>query len=365
MDVPPIYATLDPAAVKASPASVTSTKTTPVVESSPFTGDATANIHLPIVFGTQENYELFRTRVRECPKFAMLGAAKLTDWWITKFFDGARGNPQEAYRMLEKTLQWRIEYKYDSLLTEDFSADQKTGKLYYHNRAKDGSPVLIWRISRHKVDPKLVEHTVRFITYTMVKGIMDGTISSRTTLLVDRLGSNSDNVESIAFFRSLTSVLQTHFPEMLQRIIIFPTNWLLWTVWKVVKPFLDTTVVERISLVGPKEYKQTLADVIATENLSQRYGGSSVDWTDAGATHVDGEEEDQDECGEDHVHHKMAERDSAVSVSAISLEGHAGVGGKKGELQQARMAKAHTWGVGKVKKMWGGSSKELSQVKEK
>ncbi|KAI8904932.1 CRAL-TRIO domain-containing protein [Powellomyces hirtus] len=322
------------------------------------TADASFSNPLPITFGTQENYEIFRKRVRDDDKFVNLNVESVSDWWIVKFFDGARGNVDFAMKMLEKTLQWRIDYKWDSLTTEDFTADELTGKLYYHNTAKDGTPVLIWRISRHKADPKLVEHTVRFIVYMIVKGIKDGTIKSRITLLVDRIGSANENVEGIAFFRSLTYVLQTHFPEMLQRIIIFPTNWLLWTVWKVVKPFLDITVVEKVSLVGPKEYKQTLRDAIALENLSQRYGGTSVDWTDNGATVVADEEEDEGTTEDS----KLNERDSAVSVSAISLE-DVSTGKKAPEAH--RIAKSHTWGVGKVKKMWGSSKTDLTQVKEK
>ncbi|KAJ3161228.1 hypothetical protein HDU88_007401 [Geranomyces variabilis] len=336
----------------------------PVTAPAELQADATFAASLGISFGTQDNYEAFRNRVRTDDKLISLGSAKLSDWWLVKFFDGARGNGELAYKMLEKTMQWRIEYRWDSLATEDFTADELTGKLYYHNIAKDGTPVLIWRIARHKADPKLVEHTVRFIVYTMVKGIRDGTVASRLTLLVDRIGSTSDNVEGIAFFRSLTSVLQTHFPEMLQRIIIFPTNWLLWTVWKVVKPFLDMTVVEKVSLVGPKEYKQTLKDAIALDLLSQRYGGNSIDWTDKGAVAAalpDDEEEDDGSTEEGAVA-KMHERDSAVSVSAVSLQGLSLQ--EKKEAETKKVPKSSTWGVGGFKKM-SSFKKDFFQSKEK
>ncbi|KAJ3152727.1 hypothetical protein HDU86_005482 [Geranomyces michiganensis] len=337
----------------------------PVTAPAELQTDATFGSNLAITFGTQDNYEAFRTRVRADDKLVSLGSAKLSDWWTVKFFDGARGNGELAYKMLEKTMQWRIDYKWDSLATEDFTADEQTGKLYFHNFAKDGTPVLIWRIARHKADPKLVEHTVRFIVYTMVKGIRDGTIASRLTLLVDRLGSTNDNVEGIAFFRSLTSVLQTHFPEMLQRIIIFPTNWLLWTVWKVVKPFLDMTVVERVSLVGPKEYKQTLKDAIALESLSQRYGGNSVDWTDKGAVAAPLHDEDDEDDGstEEGAIAKMHERDSAVSVSAVSLQALSLQDKKDGESAAKKVPKSSTWGVSGFKKM--SFKKDFFQSKEK
>ncbi|RKO91224.1 CRAL-TRIO domain-containing protein [Blyttiomyces helicus] len=130
------------------------------------------------------------------------------------------------------------------------------------------------------------------------------------TLLVDKVDATNDNIEGVYFFRSLTSILQTHFPEMLQRIMIFPTNWLLFTVWKVVKPFLDPQVQEKVSLLGPKEYKAALLDKIPASCLPERYGGTSVDPTDepmspgyAGSIH-----------------------DSAVSIHSVQVPGRWGKG---------------------------------------
>ncbi|KAI8821290.1 CRAL-TRIO domain-containing protein [Fimicolochytrium jonesii] len=352
-----------PATVTAIPMSVPTTTTAtpapitpaPLTTTTSTVPDATANTHLTINFGTQENYEAFRKHVREDPTFLKLRSQELTDWWLVKFFDGARGNTELALKMLERTLQWRIDYKYSSLRTEDFSADHATGKLYFHHFTKDSTPVLIWRICRHKADPKNVEHTVRFIVSFLEKGTREGIITSRLTLLIDRVGSVNENVEGIAFFRSLTHVLQTHFPEMLQRLVIFPTNWLLWTVWKVVKPFLDASVVERLSLLGPKEYKQVLQDLISAEHLSPRYGGTSVDWTEAvggGGGHV--EESDDDDP---HIENgKQAPgRDSGVSVSAVSLDGlHISKKADHSSSSHSRFGKAAGgWGVGsKMRRMF-------------
>ncbi|TPX60756.1 hypothetical protein SpCBS45565_g07430 [Spizellomyces sp. 'palustris'] len=287
-------------------------------------------------FGTMEGFETFRHKVRTEDRLLSMESATMTDWWLMKFFDGARGNVDLACKMLEKTLQWRIDYAYGDLPNEDYTADYETGKLYYHRFALDGTPVLIWRISRHLADPKLSERTVRFIVWTMDKGIREGTITSRITLLVDRSQSTQQNIENLHFFRLLTSILQTHFPEMLQRIVIFPTNWLLWTVWKVVKPFLDVTVVEKVALVGPKEVTKTLETVWSGEDCPERYGGKCVDWTDDGVV-GDGVE---------------SLKDSAVAVELLT--GSSVDGGKKGGEGSSK-----GWGVGRMKKMLShGSEKD-------
>ncbi|KAI9090844.1 CRAL-TRIO domain-containing protein [Phlyctochytrium arcticum] len=240
-------------------------------------------------YGTAEGLSAFLSRVSSDDNLVELQARTvMNDWWLMKFYDGARGNVDVGCKMLEKTLQWRQEYNYAHLPQEDFSADYATGKLYYHRRSKpdpvtgETTPVLIWRIARHIADPKHSERTVRFIVWMMDKGIRDGTITSRITLLIDRTSSAQQNVEGVHFFRLLTSVLQTHFPEMLHRIVMFPTNWLLLGVWKLVKPFLDHEVVVKVRLVGQKDMGKAVDEVWDIKDCPRRYGGGAEDWTDEG-----------------------------------------------------------------------------------
>ncbi|KAI9012936.1 CRAL-TRIO domain-containing protein [Gaertneriomyces semiglobifer] len=295
------------------------------------------------------NSQAFKTRVRKDEGLKKLDIDRVTDWWLVKFWDGARGSGELAFTMLEKTMQWRKEYRWNSLATEDFSEDIKTGKLYYHKTAVDGTPVLIWRICRHKADAKMVDHTVRFIVWMMEKGIREGTITSRITLLIDRAGSGHENVEGVHFFRSLAHVLQTHFPEMLQRIMIFPTNWLLWTVWKVAKPFLDHTVVEKVSVLGPKEFKAELAKVLG-DNLPERYGGTCYDWTDAGSASIPRYSVAEDDDGVDRDADLDSLKDSAISV------GSDGGATRKPVVPEKAVSSGsgRGWGVGRVRRLLPG-----------
>ena len=58
------------------------------------------------------------------------------------------------------------------------------------------------------------------------------------------------------------------------------------TVWAVIKRFLDSVTVEKISILG-KDYQAALLAMIPAENLPKRYGGScecpgGCDLSDAG-----------------------------------------------------------------------------------
>ena len=44
------------------------------------------------------------------------------------------------------------------------------------------------------------------------------------------------------------------------------------TVWAVIKRFLDSVTVEKVSILG-KDYQSTLLSFIPAENLPKRFGG--------------------------------------------------------------------------------------------
>lgn len=115
-----------------------------------------------------------------------------------------------------------------------------------------------------------------------IKSILNSFDSSRlikrkVTVILDRLDITSDNNEGIQFIRSAITNIQTNLPEIIHKVVIFPTNMVLYAVWKVAKNFLDPRVVGKVALCGNKEYKETLGDIIDPHNLPMRYGGKSVD----------------------------------------------------------------------------------------
>ncbi|KAG5459979.1 MAG: hypothetical protein BJ554DRAFT_8038 [Olpidium bornovanus] len=93
-------------------------------------------------------------------------------------------------------------------------------------------------------------------------------------------------------------------------MVLFPSNLLLQTVWKVVKPFLDVTVVQKVVMFSPREYQAGLLSLVDKEHLLSEHGGScakrlAVDFAveipvaNGGPTPVDGAsaESEGDEVG--------------------------------------------------------------------
>lgn len=77
--------------------------------------------------------------------------------------------------------------------------------------------------------------------------------------------------------RSLCHILQLNFPEALEKLVIFPTSWMLNALWMIVRPFLDRSVVERVVLLSESDFRSYLSTIIPKEGLPRAYGGAAPD----------------------------------------------------------------------------------------
>ncbi|KAI9009654.1 CRAL-TRIO domain-containing protein [Gaertneriomyces semiglobifer] len=245
------------------------------------------------LFGTEEDFRDFQSRLIGEPRFKDLDVDRLTEWWQIMFFDTHRGKTDAACDAIERTLKWRNAYGWYNLVNEEFNEETRSGKLYFHKQDKEGNPVMIWRMSRHEASKSsaAVDRTVRFMIWTMEKAIREG----RVTIILDRLETGSNNNEGIQFIRSAVTNIQTNLPEIIHKVVIFPTNFILLGVWKVAKTFLDPRVVGKVMFCTSGDYQQVLTEIIDVDSLPKRYGGSAddpldgADWQNFVAAHPDGE----------------------------------------------------------------------------
>ncbi|KAJ3178626.1 hypothetical protein HDU87_003449 [Geranomyces variabilis] len=210
--------------------------------------------------------------------FTALNAALLTDWWRAAFLATHKNNVDAALNAIEKTLIWRAEYRWYDLPKEKFDAEERSGKLYWHKRDREGNPVLIFRMDRHVASKTQAdaERTVRFLIWFVERAIRTGLVTNRMTLLVDRIDTTVANAEGLQFLRYAGSHIQTAFPEIMHRIVVFPTSTLLYALWKVAQGFLNPRVVGKIRICADN-YEAVLLETVEEEHLPRRYGGQSVD----------------------------------------------------------------------------------------
>ncbi|KAI9202940.1 CRAL-TRIO domain-containing protein [Polychytrium aggregatum] len=217
------------------------------------------------------------SRVRSSPDLEALDSSQLSDWWIRKYYISAGGNLDVALKAIENTLIWRREFRYQDIWHENFAEEVQSRKLCFQGKARDGSAILYWKGSRHVADVKKADHRIRFIVRTIEQAIRDGILDDRLTIVVDKSDVGSENLDGMQFYRMLIRVLQDKFPQILQRVIVFPTNWILWTTWKVIKSFLDPSVADKFIMLGPKEMHEGLLRYLSPEVVPVRYGGTLTD----------------------------------------------------------------------------------------
>ncbi len=100
--------------------------------------------------------------------------------------------------------------------------------------------------ARHVLEDWQTE--VKFIAFTLETGFAQNIISDKITFVIDRTGMNTEKTDA-KFAAHLIPILQKHYPELLSRMYIFPTNTLFNMMWKMSFMFLDPVTANKIHLV--------------------------------------------------------------------------------------------------------------------
>ncbi|KAJ3321821.1 hypothetical protein HDV06_003823 [Boothiomyces sp. JEL0866] len=205
------------------------------------------------------------------------GIGSLTDSEIGKWLLGSGGHRGKGLAALSETLVllWRKEFNVDTILTEDFIAAEKSGRLQYFGNALDGSCIIVWNGSKY-VGPKTEserEKEMRYIVYFIESGRKKGILTDKLTIIFDKTGMRADK-EDIKLASYIIPILQKHYPERLSRMYLFPTNTIFWMGWKMITYFLSPATVPKIIL---KDSPAALYEWISRENYFKRYGGLAND----------------------------------------------------------------------------------------
>ncbi|KAJ3109002.1 hypothetical protein HDU96_007360 [Phlyctochytrium bullatum] len=230
----------------------------------------------------------FLTTVRELYKEDNVDA--FSDLELLKYLSLNKGHVGKAMSSLAETLSWRKSYGLDTDpafgdSSTEFDDLEASGKAQFFGKAKDGTPVCIINLSRHKApkDNAAREKEIRYIFYVMEKARREGILMDKMTVVVDR--GQSGQADS-AIIKAAVPLLQKHYPERLARMVIFPTNTWFWMFWKVAKVFIDPSTVTKVATIflsfstlkiELKDGPSALEPYINSDQLFERYGGLHKD----------------------------------------------------------------------------------------
>jgi hypothetical protein len=123
----------------------------------------------------------------------------------------------------------------------------KTGKLYLHGTDKEGHPLLVFQTSANVATVRDLEEAGRLIRY-MTELVISRMPSNKSkyTILIDRTNHTHANTDT-ELTKYLSKALQDNFPERLHTCILYPSDFIFYSAWSVVKWFLDPVTRAKVS----------------------------------------------------------------------------------------------------------------------
>ncbi|KAL5531370.1 hypothetical protein ACEPAG_4247 [Sanghuangporus baumii] len=203
---------------------------------------------------------------------------------LMKFLRARDLNIEEAKIMLVKTLKWRLEFKTDEILKEDFPQDVFGNIGHIYGKDKDGRPIT-YNLYGGNQDLKAVFGDVdRFIRWRialMEKGIalMDFENIDQMIQVHDYEGVtlSSRDANSKKAASTASAMFQDYYPEFLYKkfFVNVPAifTWIFW----LFRPIISAQTLAKMSVVGTgaNTIGKELLTVIDAKELPKRYGGEA------------------------------------------------------------------------------------------
>ncbi|KAK6123824.1 hypothetical protein DH2020_042425 [Rehmannia glutinosa] len=209
-----------------------------------------------------------------------------TDVVLLKFLRAREFKVNDAYEMLEKTLQWRKEFKIDSILDEEFGNDLSSA-AYMSGVDRKGHPIcynIFGVLDSEEIYEKTLaseekrEQFLRWRVQLMEKGVEkldfkpDG-INSLVQIndLKNSPGPSKKEVR-VAVNKAVT-LLQDNYPEFVAKNIFINVPFWYFAFQSVLSSFLTQRTRSKLVFARPSKVTETLLKYIPIQEIPIQYGG--------------------------------------------------------------------------------------------
>eukprot|EP00834_Sanchytrium_tribonematis_P006890 NODE_554_length_6117_cov_0.778498.p2 type:complete len:210 gc:universal NODE_554_length_6117_cov_0.778498:3986-4615(+) len=188
----------------------------------------------------------FVTHCRTEAECIEMGIDQLVDIEIIRFYQAAHGDVIRAVHDLKELLNWRKLVNYQDILNRDYP-DYCKSLIYFYDLSQNGHPILFYKAKNHLPLTDDIEMLVNY-SISLIGNLQKNHNYSKVYLLFDRDGATKDNV-NLALAKQTISLFTKYFPETLKELLVFPSNFLLWSLWSIIKPFMDPDTVQKVFLI--------------------------------------------------------------------------------------------------------------------
>ncbi|EJD07682.1 CRAL/TRIO domain-containing protein [Fomitiporia mediterranea MF3/22] len=203
---------------------------------------------------------------------------------LMKFLRARDLNVENAKAMLVKTLKWRIEFKTDDILKEEFPQDVFGNLGHIYGKDKEGRPVT-YNLYGGNQDLKAVfgdvDRFIRWRVQLMEKGIALIDFENIDQMVqvhdYEGVGLRSRDANSKKAAATASTIFQDYYPEFLYKkfFVNVPAifNWIFW----LFKPIISAQTLAKMSVVGTgaQVIGKELLPIVDAKELPKRYGGEA------------------------------------------------------------------------------------------
>ncbi|KAL0845395.1 hypothetical protein Bca101_018641 [Brassica carinata] len=225
-----------------------------------------------------------------------------SDVVLLKFLRARDFKPQEAYSMLTKTLQWRMEFNIEELLDENLG-DDLDKVVFMQGQDRKKHPVC-YNVYGEFQDKDLYQKTfsdeekrdrflrwrIQFLEKSIRKvDFVAGGVSTICQVNDLKNSPGPGKTELRVATKQALHLLQDNYPEFISKQIFINVPWWYLAFYRIISPFMTQRSKSKLVFSGPSRSAETLFKYISPENVPVQYGGLSVDNCDCNSdfTHED------------------------------------------------------------------------------
>jgi len=236
----------------------------------------------------------FRDAVQDC-KMRDSSDVYLLRWLIARDFSVER-----AEKMLRASLEWRRQYRIDTLL-QDFESPE-VFKQYYASGlvGVDKAHNPLWIVRYGKIDMKGILRSAKkrdylYYVYSLVESSIQSSMDYKeehnlpasfmpqSTIIFDLEDLAMKHITYKPAMDAAIQVVQfyeANYPEYLRRVFVINAPRIFNLAFAIIRPFLNEATANKVRIVGGSDGSQwakTLLEEIDADQLPAHYGGTMTD----------------------------------------------------------------------------------------
>lgn len=176
---------------------------------------------------------------------------RITETCILRFLRGSKGEADKALSRLVRHSKWRQENHADDIETmiHRFQKQIDRRLSLLHHVDKEGRPCLYCFVHRHDASDRDLEDMILFIVYSLETLVRNSKPDEETFNVFFDLSRFSMRNMDFEVVKNLINILQTNYPDTLERFNIIDSPMIFSACWAVIRPWIDPVTAHKVQFI--------------------------------------------------------------------------------------------------------------------